>query len=103
MRKWTLNLLYIDNLTQLSYCTVCEQLNKDNKKHIFSKRFFDRFSVNNTSKVIVVTIGMSGYCTGSNLFTWVPVKLQQKKNLSINDQLYPQIVLIFSAHTRYVR
>ena len=36
-----------------------------------------------------------------NLFTRAPVYFQQKTNLALNYQIDPQIVLRFSAHTRY--
>ena len=36
-----------------------------------------------------------------NLVTWLPVELQQKTNLTLNDRLDPQIALPFGSRTRY--
>ena len=38
-----------------------------------------------------------------NLFTIIPVDLQQKTNLALNDWLEPRFFLVFSAHTRYYK
>ena len=38
-----------------------------------------------------------------NLVTIVPVNIQQETNLTLNDQIDPQIVLGFSARTQYAK
>ena len=48
-------------------CTVDEQIISDNKKSDFSREVINKFFVRKTAQGIVITLGIIGYSSGSNL------------------------------------
>ena len=61
---------------------------------VFCQRHISRTSYRNKTDWLQYRI---------NLVTRVPVDSQQKTDISINDQLDPKIILMFSALTRYAK
>ena len=81
--------------------TVSKQLNRDNKKSHFSMRGLGSVFCQRHSSRICYHNRTDWLQYHINLVKIVPVDLQQKNNLSINNWLDPQTVIGFSACTRY--
>ena len=89
--------------TQLSPCNFRKHINRDNEKQaLFDDELIICFCLNHISRTIYHS-RTDWLQYRINLVTRVLVDLQQKKNLALNDQLDPQVVLVFIDLTQYAK
>ena len=91
------------NSTQLFPQTVTEELKKDNKKKaLFEERYLIGF-LSTPHQITSYHARTYWLKYRTNLVTSALVEFQQKINISLNDWFDPQIIIRFSAPTRYAK